>query len=555
MQGSRSADRGRQPCRPPWRRLRTWYDRSCVRKGLRPVALLAFAITAVPVSTAKAPSVPAAVEHAIGTIDGAELRAHLEALAADDMGGRGVGQRGNLQAVEYVVGALRRGRVMPAAADYLHPVDLYQPALGGDSRLTIAAGGARPLADLGAGPDFFPLPESSDAPVTGPLVFAGHGVSAPALGYDDYARRDVAGAIALVLDGAPALERRPGIGDVERAGLTSIERKMADAHAHGALGLLVVRHDPEGPADVWTAPSSGRYVPYRLLSGLRRVSMAAAVISEAAAKPVRRALSDDTPLTATIRPGIEIRKTTVHNVLALAEADAPAGGEMVVVGAHLDHDGTDDDGRVYNGADDNASGTAAVLAVAAAFARAAEAGERPRRRIVFALWNAEEKGSLGSEEYVASPVPAGRVVANLNLDMIGRAEDVPDPADPRFRGFRRTRAAANANTLHVLGYSRSPDLAALARRANRSIGLKLKLEYDTGAQGLLRRSDNWPFLQRSIPALFFTTGLHPDYHTPDDDVERIDVAKLERIAELVGRLAWLVAAGEPPRYREPQHRE
>jgi Zn-dependent M28 family amino/carboxypeptidase len=284
---------------------------------------------------------------------------------------------------------------------------------------------------------------------------------------------------------------------------------------------------------------------------MRRAPLAAAVISEEAATPVRRALGRDTPLTATLRPGIAIHQTTVHNVLALVEADAPASGDMVVVGAHLDHDGTDDDGRVYNGADDNASGTAAVLAMAAAFARAADAGQRPRRRIVFALWNAEEKGSLGSEAYVASPVPAGRVVANLNLDMVGRAEDVPDATDPRFRGFRRTTAAGNANTLHVLGYSHSPDLAALARQANRAVGLKLRLEYDRGAQGLIRRSDNWPFLKRSIPALFFTTGLHPDYHTPDDDVERIDVAKLERIAELVGRLAWLVAAGEPPRYREP----
>ncbi len=517
----------------------------------RLVAPLVFVIAAVPASTAKPPSVPTAVEHAIGGIDEAELRAHLEALAGEEMGGRGVGQAGNALAVRYVVEALRRGGVLPAVDQYLHPVELYQPALGTDARLTIAAGAAEPVADLHAGPHFYPLPESSDAPVTGRLVFAGHGVSAPALGYNDYVRRDVRGAVVLVADGAPpVLQRRPGIEPGERAALASIERKIADAHARGAVGLVVIRADPGDARDVWSAPSRGQHT-YRLLSDLRRAPLAAAVISEEAAQPVRRALGRTMAVTAVLRPGIELGQTTVHNVLGRLEAEAPGSRELVVVGAHLDHDGTDDDGRIFNGADDNASGTAAVLAIAAAFARAADAGERPRRTLVFALWNAEEEGSLGAEEYVASPVPAGRVIANLNLDMVGRAEDVPDPADPRFRGFRRTAAAANMNALHVLGYSHSPDLAALARRANRAVGLTLKLQYDHGAQGLLRRSDNWPFLKRSIPALFFTTGLHPDYHTPDDDLERIDVAKLERIAELVGRLAWLVAEGDAPRYREP----
>jgi Zn-dependent M28 family amino/carboxypeptidase len=103
--------------------------------------------------------------------------------------------------------------------------------------------------------------------------------------------------------------------------------------------------------------------------------------------------------------------------------------------------------------------------------------------------------------------------------------------------------------VHVLGYSYSPEFAALARRANETIGLTLKEQYDRGAQGLLQRSDNWPFLKRAIPALFFTTGLHPDYHTPDDDVDLIDFAKLERITELVSRLVWLVADGDPPAFR------
>ena len=236
-----------------------------------------------------------------------------------------------------------------------------------------------------------------------------------------------------------------------------------------------------------------------------------------------------------------------HNVLGIVEGrDVERRDEVVVVGAHLDHDGVDADGRIFNGADDNASGTAAVLAAAAAFARAAEAGERPARAVVFALWNGEEKGSLGAQAFVASPQPHRRVIANLNLDMVGRHEEIPDGDSPRFAGFAKVDEAASANTLHVLGYSYSPDLAALLREANEGVGLTLLEDYDKGPQDLVKRSDNWPFIEGGIPALFLTSGLHPDYHTPDDDTARIDFAKLARVARLAARAAWIVADGPAP---------
>jgi Zn-dependent M28 family amino/carboxypeptidase len=210
----------------------------------------------------------------------------------------------------------------------------------------------------------------------------------------------------------------------------------------------------------------------------------------------------------------------------------------------------DSEGRIYNGADDNASGTAAVLAIAGAFARAAATGERPRRAVLFALWNAEEKGSLGADAFLDAPQPPRRIVGSINLDMIGRAENVPDPQDPRFLGFAKTAPGATANVVHLLGYTYSADLAGVVMTANREIGLTIQQDYDRGAQDLLRRSDNWPFLRRGIPAVFLTTGLHPDYHTPDDDVERLDFGKLERIARLAARAAWLVADGPPPRMKK-----
>ncbi len=134
--------------------------------------------------------------------------------------------------------------------------------------------------------------------------------------------------------------------------------------------------------------------------------------------------------------------------------------------------------------------------------------------------------------------------------MVGRHEEVPDPNDWRFRGFAKLDASATGNTLHVLGYSYTPDLAAMVRDANEAVGLQLQEDYDQGAQDLLHRSDNWPFLAHGIPALFLTTGLHPDYHTPDDDTARIDFGKLTRIARLAARAAWIVADGPAPTLRK-----
>ena len=173
-------------------------------------------------------------------------------------------------------------------------------------------------------------------------------------------------------------------------------------------------------------------------------------------------------LTATLTPDLVVPPVTMHNVLGIVEGrDPQRRGEMVVVGAHLDHDGTDAEGRIYNGADDNASGTAAVLAAAAAFARAAASGERPARAV--AVRAVERRGERVARRGSVrrAPQPARRVVANLNLDMVGRHEEVPDPNDWRFHGLPKVDAAATGNTLHVLGYSYTPDLAAMLRGRQR----------------------------------------------------------------------------------------
>jgi len=500
---------------------------------------------------AAASRLPEAAARAVDGVSAADLRSYVERLASDAFAGRGVGDAGNRAAEEFICDSFKRNGVTPAGADgsCYQPFEVYRPELGAHAHLTASDAAGKTVVDLPAGTNFYPLPETGDSAVTAPLVFVQHGITAPDLQHDDYAGVSARGAIVLAIESAPAdLFRGPRAARVDPTPLASVEQKVAAAAAHGARGLIVISGFLSEVRDVWPEHPSVRASNYRRVSELRANPMPIATIATSAAAPLRRALEEGQALTATLTPDLIATPIVIHNVLGIVEGrDRKHRDEMVVVGAHLDHDGTDADGQIYNGADDNASGTAAVLGAAAAFVRAAANGERPARPVLFALWNAEEKGELGAEAFLDAPQPARRPMANLNLDMVGRHEEVPNPDDWRFQGFKKIDPSASANTLHVIGYSFTPDLAAEIRDANDAVGLTLLEDYDRGAQDLLHRSDNWPFLARGIPALFLTTGLHPDYHTPTDDVEKIDFEKLARITRLAARAAWIVAEGREPR--------
>ena len=494
---------------------------------------------------APAARLPSPVEDAIQQVTPGELRAHVSVLASDKLAGRGVGHAGNHEAENYIAAALRKSNVPPAVPGYFQSLEVYQPRLGHGARLVVRDGDDA-VTQLGVGSDFLPLPESSDSPATGPVVFAGHGLSAPELGHDDYSGIKASGALVLALDGVPdALA--PSLSSDDKSEIGGIDRKVHDARAHGATGLLVIRSYPGSAGYLWPEHASVRSANYRLYEEMRAHPLAVAALSEKAAGAILHVIQQGRTVTGTLAPDVIARPITIDNVLGIIEGTR-ASGEVVVVGAHMDHDGIDETGRIYNGADDNASGTAAVLAVASAFVRAAARGSHPARTVVFALWNGEEKGSLGAEFYLKHPAPARTIVADINLDMVGREEEIPDPDNPRYRGFAKTSAAENRNVVHLLGYSYSADFARMAQEANEAIHLTIKEDYDRDAQNLVRRSDNWPFLVQRIPAVFLTTGLHPDYHTPEDDTGRIDFPKLQRITELAARLAWMAADGDAPHF-------
>jgi hypothetical protein len=219
----------------------------------------------------------------------------------------------------------------------------------------------------------------------------------------------------------------------------------------------------------------------------------------------------------------DIRVIPTRNVVGLLEGSDPKlKDEAVVVSAHYDHVGTQG-GRIYHGADDNASGVIAVMDVAEAFV---EGNVRPKRSVLFIAYEAEERALLGSGYYIEHPiVPHQKTVANLNMDMIGRDET---------SATWNTTADQNGNSVNIVGSLYSPDLRRIIERSNQKIGLKLDFKTDgNDPENWFARSDHFWFATKSVPMVLFNTGEHPDYHTENDTWDRIDYPKMEKIVRLI----------------------
>jgi len=501
-----------------------------------------------------------------------DLRADLHFLAGDGFRGRLVGSPENALAAAWVRSRFERTGLRPGAPDgsYVQPTHLMVATLGDGNSIEVLHS-ATSRQTLRPMYDFYPQRFSANATVTAPVTFAGFGISAPQLAYDDYRDR-VRGRIALIL------EHEPGERDPQSAfdGVVSAEpavaiRKALAAQAAGAVGVLMVTdvhqhanlQSFEAAARAFWPLTPPRVDRFTLASWADQVRIPVLQISPAVADalltPLGRSLLDVSRAAET-RSGFEalaiegpmLALTTRvdrhvvpdRNILGLLEgADPVLRQEVVIVSAHYDHEGADG-ATVYNGADDNGSGTVALVNIADAFARAAAAGQRPRRSVLFAAWGSEERGPLlGAWAYTESPtIPLAQTVAVLNMDMIGRDEEVEVGGGARFAGLEVQTAESNRNAVNLLGYSRHPQLSALAERLNAGgPRLDLRLRYDNNSSNLLRRSDQWPFLQRGVPALWFHTGLHPDYHTSFDRPEKINYRKMTAIARLVHQSAWTLA--------------
>ena len=502
----------------------------------------------------------------VESITAADLRADLFFLSADEMQGRLTETPENLLAARFVASRFTRSGLQPAGGSYFQNYRLLRTALAEGNRLEIRGEVTRSV-QLGEG--FYPQRFSPSGAAEGNLAFAGFGIRAPDYGWDDWAGADLSGRIALILDHEPEeADPESTFDGVVTSEPSRAFRKAGAAAAAGAVGVLFVRdvHQHPGGFDFAASargawPDPPRRVPrYQLAAWAESVPIPAAVISPAVAESLLQgsgetladlaAGADAGPSAPLLLPArvflrTAVTRTTVadRNVVGLMPG-AETPDEWVILCAHYDHDGADG-ALVYPGADDDGSGTVALIEIGEALGRAAAAGRRPRRSILLAAWNSEERGLLGAWAYTVNPLhPLERTVAVLNMDMIGRNEEVRRGGGRRFRGLEPQTAESNANAVNVLGYSYSRTLTRMVRSANRESELDLRMRYDNNPSNLLRRSDQWPFLQTGVPALFFHTGLHPDYHTIYDRPERIEYEKMERIVRLVYQLAWDLADSE-----------
>lgn len=506
---------------------------------------------------------------AIDSIRQAELRADLFFVSSDAMRGRLTGTPTNLLAADWVRARFERLGLQPGGhnGSFDHRYSLMTAALGEDNAVAVESGGGS--WSLGLNQDFYPHRFSASGVAQGDVVFAGFGIVSPERSHDDY-KNAVAGKIVLILD------REPGVNDPASIfdGVVSSEpsqplKKVLAAQAKGAIGVIFVEdvHNVAGPtsfaaqASFYWPDTPPRIERYTLMTWAEQIHVPVVQVSPAVARQLvagqRQSLLELAKSAETrggvipvalsgvrLRLSTDVKRATVadRSVVAMLEGSDPAlKHEYVLVSAHLDHDGADGV-NVMNGADDNGSGTVGLMAIAEAFVQAARAGQRPKRSVIFADWNSEERGLLGAWAYTEDPiVPLDRIVGVLNMDMIGRNEEVPAGGGPRFRGLTPQTAESNANATNILGTVRSPDLRTLFEAGNQGIGLELKFRYDNNLSNLLRRSDHWPFIQHGVPGVWVHTGLHPDYHTIYDDPEKINYPKMEKIARLVYQASWDLA--------------
>jgi Zn-dependent M28 family amino/carboxypeptidase len=510
----------------------------------------------------------------IDVITAAKMRADLEFLSGDGFRGRLTDTPENALALEWMKSRFEWLGLKPMGANgtYFLPYNLSLGSIEDGNDLAIASNGKD--AHFTPANGFYPHRYSAAATATGDVVFAHFGIRAPTLGYDDLgAAGAVRGKILLILDHEPGESDSTSVFDgVVTSEYSNALKKALAAQAAGAAGILVAsdvqnHSTPQNfeaiERNYWPAKPP-HLLPYTLAAWADKLSIPIGQISTAVADSLVRGTgksllelartSESAHGSAPVPlPGVKVTmKTAVvrhsipdRNVVAALEgSDSRLKNEWIIITAHVDHNGAIGD-TIYHGADDNGSGAVALLAIAESYAKAAADGHRPKRSILFLATNSEERGPLmGSWGYTEAPaVPLAQTAAMLNMDMIGRNEEVPENGGGRFRGLPVQTSESNANSVTLMGWSRST-LTQAVEKANGEYGqraLTLKRNYDNNISQLLRRSDQWPFLNHGVPAIWFHTGLHPDYHLVTDTADRINYEKMERIARLVRQVSWDLA--------------
>jgi hypothetical protein len=509
--------------------------------------------------TQKTAPVALASQRGADTITAAQLKDYLSFIASDEMEGRDTPSRGLDTTAKFLAMNLSHWGFKPAGDDgsYFQKIALSRDVI--DKAETRAQLNDQPLV---LGDDYIPSARPADV-AAAQIVFAGNGWFVKAKNIDAYKGIDAKGKIAVIF--GPPNGFPPGIRNSDLTGKRGEDwMNVAEyAQKQGVAAIVIVpdfqylanwdrnrtRMTERGitKVDKFQSPA-GTQIPQIVISPrvanvlFQGEKQNAPSIFETvyAAQPLEPfALNPGKKLSLAVK--VKSDPATTQNVVAVFEGSDPLlKNEYVALGAHYDHVGIGipvNGDAIYNGADDDGSGTTALLAIAEALAKAST---RPKRSVLF-VWHAgEEKGLWGSRYFTDYPtIPLDKIVTQINIDMIGRSKKEGD-TNPR------NRELSGPNEIYVIGSKMmSTELGELTEKVNKQyLNVIYDYRYDDPADPnrFFFRSDHFNYARKGIPIVFFFDGEHEDYHRPGDSVDKIDFQKMEKIARTIYMTLWEVAS-------------
>ncbi|MEP7144973.1 MAG: M28 family peptidase [Ferruginibacter sp.] len=481
------------------------------------------------------------------TITAGDLKKQLTIIAGDEMEGRETGTEGQRKAAAYIEDQFKLIGLQPADTlkGYQQFYPLYQDSVV-SSELTIDG------KDAEWGKDYYSQANISE---TGKfkgqkIIFAGYGIDDK--NYSDYTGLDVNGKIVIFFSGEPKKDGKylvSGINSNIESTFPGTGKKIAIAAAKGAIGAFIINtsHATFTPGIIESNNKTNVYYPRKNKDSITinhaflSHAFAATVITNnfdtllkiaKAGKPFEKEWAFESKVKTSF--SYDKYRTTINasNVIGLIEG-SDKKDEFIFLTGHYDHLGKRD-GKIYYGADDDGSGTCAVIEMAHAFAAAKAAGFGPRRTIVFMAVSGEEKGLWGSEYYSDHPVfPLEKTTADLNTDMVGRTDTERKTDD-------------TLNYVYVIGHDKlSSDLPVINESVNKkytNLVLDYKFDDPNDQNRIYYRSDHYNFARKGVPILFFYDGmLKADYHKPTDTIDKINWELYEKRVRMIFHTAWEIA--------------
>lgn len=481
------------------------------------------------------------------TITAANLSADLHVLASDSLEGRETGKKGQKMAAQFLASQFKKYGLQPpvktdSGMSYFQKFELVKKEWEHVS-LTVGKNEKMFLKDFYVYGDIS-IPEEEKIKV----VFGGYGIDAPA--YSDYTGLDVKGKAVVIFMGEPVKNGKSAVTGTTTTSYWANDwrRKAGAAKEKGARCVIIVvgqkqedfdnrlnqlKHHLQQPTMGFTykdRPGSAFFVPVQLAGELLKTTGEQLLKDKdslgATVKPVNLKLKS-----AKFKAIVKVKSTPIQteNVLGYVEG-TDKKSEVVVLTAHYDHLGMEG-GKIFYGADDDGSGTSALLELAQAFGKAKQEGHGPRRSVLIMPVTGEEKGLLGSEYYTDHPIfPLDSTVADLNIDMIGRLDEAHEN---------------NPDYVYLIGSDKlSTDLHKISEAANTTythLDLDYKFNAPDDPNRFYYRSDHYNFAKNKIPVVFYFNGVHADYHQATDTVDKILFTKMEKITRLVFFTAWDLA--------------